>query len=262
MAQDLARLGPWRDDAKRLEASLAEAQAKIKTAGEQYAVVSKKAELLTSEMQTLASRREKANSASNELTDDLVRQATERFQMAALKPLSPESLAWSIMKTTKVYESYWAAETAALEKAKPPTAAQKADLGWNKERAYEIEAQVFAKLRSYPQHFATLYGAGAGQPQSDFFATADQALYLANGGAVAGWCMPSNGNPADGIVKAKTAQEAAEALYFGVLGRQPDKDEIAVVAKGLATATDKTRNTIASDMVWGLMTSPEYRFNH
>ena len=41
-----------------------------------------------------------------------------------------------------------------------------------------------------------------------------------------------------------------------------DKDEIAVVAKGLATATDKTRNTIASDMVWGLMTSPEYRFNH
>ena len=262
MAQDLARLGPWKDESKRLESSLAESQAKIKTAGEQFADISKKADLLTSEIQTLISRREKANSASNELTDDLVRQATERFQMAALKPLSPESLAWSIMKTTKVYDSYWAAETEALDKAKPPTAAQKADLAWNKDRAYEIEAQVFTKLRSYPQHFATLYGAGAGQPQSDFFATADQALYLANGGAVASWCIPSNGNPADGIVKAKTAQEAAEALYFGVLGRQPDKDEIAVVAKGLATATDKTRNTIASDMVWGLMTSPEYRFNH
>ena len=111
-------------------------------------------------------------------------------------------------------------------------------------------------------NFATLYGAGAGQPQADFFATADQALYLANGGAVAGWCMPSPGNPADGIMKAKTPQEAADALYFSVLGRKADADEAALVAKALAQATDKTRATIAADLVWGLMSSPEYRFNH
>ena len=260
--QNTTNLASWRDRTKRLETSLAEAQTKSGMAQEQHVIASKSADLLSLEMQSLVERRTKAALETGELMENLVRQATERFQMAALKPLSPESLAWSIMKTTKVYDSYWAAEKAVLEKAKPPSAAQKVDLAWNQNRDYEIEAQVFTKLRNYPKHFASLYGAGAGQPQADFFATADQALYISNGGAVASWCMPSGGNPADGIVKAKTSSEAAEALYFGVLGRQPDSDEIAVVAKALATATDKTRPTIASDLVWGLMTSPEYRFNH
>ena len=257
-AQDQARLAPVQADAKRLETSLPELQQKAKLAGEHLAALTKKAEGLATELKAAQERRTKADSTLAELTETLVRQATERFELAALKPLSPESLAWSVLKTTKVYDSYWAQEKAALDKAKPPTNAQKADPAWNVDRVYEIEAQVFAKLRSYPQHFATLYGAGAGQPQADFFATADQA----NGGAVASWCLPSPGNPADGIIKAKTPKEAADALYFGVLGRTADPDETALVAKALAQATDKTRATIAADLVWGLMTSPEYRFNH
>ena len=261
-AQDQARLAPLRDDVKRLETSLPELQQKAKLASERLAALTNKAEGLNAELKAAQERRTKADSTLAELTETLVRQATERFELAALKPLSPESLAWSILKTTKVYDNYWAQEKAALDKAKPPTDAQKADQAWNVNRVYEIEAQVFAKLRSYPQHFATLYGAGAGQPQADFFATADQALYLANGGAVAGWCMPSPGNPADGIMKAKTPQEAADALYFSVLGRKADADEAALVAKALAQAPDKPRATIAADLVWGLMTSPEYRFNH
>lgn len=261
-AQAQARLAPLRDDAKWLETSLPELQQKAKLVGEQLAALTKKAEGLNAELKAAQERRTKADSTQTELTETLVQQATERFELAALKPLSPESLAWSILKTTKVYDNYWAQEKAALDKAKPPTEAQKADMTWNVDRVYEIEAQVFAKLRSYPQHFATLYGAGAGQPQADFFATADQALYLANGGAVASWCMPSPGNPADGIMKAKTPQEAADALYFGVLGRTADPDETALVAKALAKATDKNRANVAADLVWGLMSSPEYRFNH
>lgn len=261
-AQDQARVKPLRDDLARLEASLTELRQKSKASEELLAKVAKTADSLTGEVKELRDRRGKSESAVNELTETLVRQATERFELAALKPLSPEAMAWSILKTTRVYDSYWTNEKAALDKAKPPTDAQKADAAWNADRGYEIEAQVFAKLRSYPQHFATLYGAGAGQPQSDFFATADQALYVGNGGAVASWCLPSSGNPADGVMKAKSPQEAAEALYFGVLGRKPDADETALVARALAKATDKTKAAIAGDLVWGLMTSPEYRFNH
>ncbi|MFM1802262.1 MAG: hypothetical protein RJA81_1614, partial [Planctomycetota bacterium] len=194
--------------------------------------------------------------------ENLIRTATERFHLASLKPLGPESFAWSIMKTTGVYDNYWRTEEAALEKAKPATEDQKKNPAWQIERSYEIEAAVYGKLKGYPNHFITLYGTGAGQPQSDFFATADQALYVANGGAVASWCMPSSGNPADSMLKAENPKQAAEALYLGVLGRLPDEEETASVAQILTTANEKNRQTIARDLVWALITSPEYRFNH
>lgn len=221
-----------------------------------------KAESLGQELARLRQTLDTAARADADLTDQIVTTAAERFELSSLKPLSPESLAWSILKTTTVYDRYWTSAAAELDKATPPTDAQKADPAWRLQRDFEIEAKVFAQLRSYPQHFASLYGAGAGQPQGDFFATADQALYLANGGAVASWCIPAAGNPAEGVTTAETPEKAAEALYFGTLGRLPDADEVALVAKALAGAKPETKSTIARDLFWGLLSSPEFRFNH
>jgi hypothetical protein len=74
--------------------------------------------------------------------------------------------------------------------------------------------------------------------------------------------MPSAGNPADAMLKATTPAAAADALYIGVLGRQADTNEIRLVSEALAKADAKTRASIAADLVWGLLASPEFRFNH
>lgn len=252
-----------------LEAELAAAAAQMtRTADEKTAIearhkpIAAKAETLGQELGQLRQRLAEADKTSADLTDEIITAAADRFEIAALKPLSPESLAWSILKTTTVYDRYWATATAELDKAAPPTEAQKADAAWKLNRDHEVEAKVFAQLRSYPQHFASLYGAGAGQPQGDFFASADQALYVANGGAVAGWCMPSAGNPAEAVVKAETPEKAAQALYFGTFGRLPDAEETALVAKALAGAKPEAKPRIARDLFWGLLSSPEFRFNH
>jgi hypothetical protein len=255
-------IGTLEAELSALTESKTKLQAEAKAAEADRTALAGKSDTLSKDLAGLRDRLAEAVRVESELTEELVETATQRFELSSLKPLSPEALAWSILKATTVYDRYWATAESELDKASPPTEAQKADPAWRTERAYAIEAKVYAQLKSYPNHFANLYGAGAGQPQSDFFATADQALYLANGGAVASWCMPASGNPAEGIIKADTPEKAAHALYFGALGRTPDADEIAVVARALAAGTAETKPTIARDLFWGLLSSPEFRFNH
>jgi len=218
--------------------------------------------MISDQLAALVKKRKDLDSSLDSLTETITRLGAERFELAGLKPLSPESLAWSIMKATGVYDNYWKTEQTALDKAKPVTDAQKSDSAFMAAREAEIEQTVYNKLKSYPTQFARLYGLGEGQPQADFFASADQALYFANGGSVASWCMPSAGNPADAMLKATTPAAAADALYIGVLGRQADANEIRLVSEALAKADTKTRASIAADLVWGLLASPEFRFNH
>src|SRR5262249_31141820 len=83
------------------------------------------------------------------------------FAVMALKPLSPEQLAWGTMQATGLTD----AERQAL---KPPD-----------------EAALSAKLAKNVPSFVTVFGGPRGQPESPTFqATVDQALFLANGGQV------------------------------------------------------------------------------
>ena len=66
--------------------------------------------------------------------------------------------------------------------AAPPDKADPAKLA---ERQRELEKAVYAKLAGSVTVFVQLMGNSAGAPQSDFFATVDQALFLANGGVAA-----------------------------------------------------------------------------
>jgi hypothetical protein len=160
-----------------------------------------------------------------------------------------------------VYERYLQAEIAELDKTKPLTEEQKKDAAQLAARQVELEQRTFDKLKGNEATFVSLYGAAAGQPQGDFFSTADQALFAANGGAINSWVAPAADNVTERIVKQEDPQIAAEELYLAVLTRLPKEDEAAEVIAHLSNRK-ADKSAAAQELVWALLNSAEFRFNH
>jgi hypothetical protein len=170
-------------------------------------------------------------------------------------------MCWSIFRATGVYDRYWQTEVTELDKKKPLTDAQKKDPKQLEARDIELEQLTYDKLKANLPTFVAYYGAAAGQPQGDFFATADQALFVANGGSINIWVGPASGNVAERVTKQQDAKLAAEDLYLGLFARMPTDAERADVVNYLKERT-KDRNVAAQEMVWALLNSAEFRFNH
>ena len=219
-------------------------------------MVAAQAALVATEKRADALGKEMAGAA-----DELASQMGDRFAMAQLKPLTPEQMCWSILKVTGVYDRYARIEEAALAKEKPLTGPDVADPAILRARAIEVERRTFDKLKGNLPAFIRTYGAGAGQPQNDFFATADQALFAANGGSLNGWLSPAGGNVSDRMIVEKDARKVAEDLYLTVFSRSPTVEESADVARLLAVP-DAEKRSVVEELVWGLLTSAEFRFNH
>jgi hypothetical protein len=200
-------------------------------------------------------------SAFDATVADLTQRWTTDFTLASLKALTPEQLCWTVFRVTGVYERYWQAEVAELDKASPLTEEQKKDAAQVAAREIAIEQRTYDKLKGNVATFVTFYGAAAGQPQGDFFATADQALFAANGGAINSWIAPAGNNVTERITKQADSRMAAEELYLSVLTRLPTEDEASHVAKYLADR-GADRTAAAQELVWALLNSAEFRFNH
>jgi hypothetical protein len=199
--------------------------------------------------------------ALNPLASELNDRWTSDFTIASLKPLSPEQLCWSVFRVTGVYDRHWQAEVAEFDKATPMTEDQKKDAAQVTARIVELEKRTYDKLKANIGTFVSLYGAAAGQPQSDFFATADQALFVANAGAVNSWVAPAGDNVTERIVKKEDPNAAAEELYLSLFTRMPSDGERAAVASFLKNRTND-KAAAAQELVWALLNSAEFRFNH
>ena len=183
------------------------------------------------------------------------------FTVASLKPLTPEQLCWTVFRVTGVYDRYWKAEVAELDKTSPLSDEQLKDPAQIAAREIELEQRTYDKLKGNLGTFVAFYAAAAGQPQGDFFSTADQALFAANGGSINSWVTPAGDNVTERITKTEDPRVAAEELYLGVLTRMPTDEEIEEVTTHLASrAADK--NAAAQELVWALLNSAEFRFNH
>ncbi len=183
------------------------------------------------------------------------------FTVSALKPLTPEQMCWTVFRVTGVYQSYWNAEVAELDKTSPLSDQQKQDPAVVAARDVELEQRVYDKLKGNVGSFVAVYGAAAGQPQGDFFSTADQALFAANGGSINSWVVPSGDNVTNRIVGQTDPKLAAEELYLGVLTRLPTEEETGEVVSHLATR-ESDKPIAAQELVWALLNSAELRFNH
>jgi predicted nucleic acid-binding Zn-ribbon protein len=196
-----------------------------------------------------------------EATDKLSAVLEKSFAVGAFAALTPEQLAWSMMRATGVVGAHELAGAAEFDKQLPPTDANKAEPKRLAERAKAAEQYTWDKLKGGAAGFAPLFGAGAGEPQDAFFATADQALFLNNGSMVRSWLVPSAENLTARLGKLADARALAEELYLNVLTRLPTEAETAAVQKQLL-AREKDKPAVVQELAWGLLTSAEFRFKH
>ncbi|MHB1559228.1 MAG: DUF1549 domain-containing protein [Isosphaeraceae bacterium] len=212
----------------------------------------------------LQSAEARGRSLATELADaedDLATALADRFAIAQLRPLSPEQMCWSILRVTGVYDRTAKAAGPELDRVFAIARAFGGVAGATANRPADVEALTFHKLHGNVRPFVSVYGAGAGQPQGDFFATADQALFATNGGSINAWIAPAGGNIADRMVREPDPAKAAEDLYMTVLSRPPTDSERVDAARLLAGPPPR-KATVVQELVWGLLTSAEFRFNH
>lgn len=184
-----------------------------------------------------------------------------RFGGRELSPLSPEQLAWSIIGATGVYTRQRAVATAELDKKSPMPEEAKNDSAKLAQRSKQIDQLTHDAFKGNVKQFVQLFAAGAGQPQDDFFATADQALFFSNAGTVGGWVSPGGGNLTDRLNKLEDAGAVADEVYLNLMTRFPTDEEKADLAVYLASRKDQ-RPQAVQEIVWALLTSTEFRFNH
>jgi len=179
------------------------------------------------------------------------------FAANDLLPLTPEQMCWSALQATGQTDAFRKTSAAQYDAKHKPTDADKADPKKQAERNAAIDAAVREKQRAFEAPFVTAFGGAAGQPQTDFFATPEQALYFENGGVLRGWATTL----ASATATKTDARAMAEELYLSTLTRMPDAAEIADVEAILAKRPNKKSEALA-DYAWALVTSVEFRFSH
>jgi hypothetical protein len=162
--------------------------------------------------------------------------ALDRYVIAKLKPLSAEQLAFALMEATGF------------------TDGQRQALG-----AKPVESALYAKLAPNATPFVNAFGSEPGTAEN-FDARVEQALFLANGPTLKSWLAPAGNNLTARLLKATTPEPLADELYLSVYTRKPSAEETKVVTAFLAKRTDKPQ--AIQDLVWALLASTEFRFNH
>ena len=164
-----------------------------------------------------------------------------KFTHAILKPLTPEQFAWAVLEATG-----------------------QAGVHRNSLKKKLTEATLRKNLIGYERQFVSLFGGLPGKPVDGFETTADQILYLSNNQAIQGILSARSGNTADRVLKFPVEQsdKAVDELYLSILNRHPEPSEVKEMTSLLAGKTGKERSELVSDLIWALVMSSEFRFNH
>jgi hypothetical protein len=147
---------------------------------------------------------------------------------------------------------------AAVEKSPPKsvTEAPEAEQAAAREKAIEQELlkQVGGVLRSFESLYADPLVEG-------FQATLNQALYLGNASQVSGELSPQGENLAARLLALEDAAAAADELCVALFSRTATEEEKADIAAFLDGETDDRPRAIA-ELIWAMLSSNEFRFQH
>jgi hypothetical protein len=255
-------LSSMQSEAGEIEKLVAAQTAEMSLLEQNVAALETKNQELLAEAQLKKSNAESAmtnvTSAKESCSATLQRVIEDRQKdahAAVLRSLSPEQMGWSILQATGVLANYVIAEKAELDKQSPLAADASSEQQLARNR--QILRQAMDKLRPNVDVFSTLYSSGVGQTSDEFFASPDQALYMSNGGAVFQWAAPNGSNIASRVANQADPKVAIKSLYRALLSREPSDIESTWAADLLSAATEK--NPIAQELVWGLLSSSEFR---
>jgi hypothetical protein len=196
------------------------------------------------------------------------------FAVAAVRPISPEQMAWSVMQAVGLLSATQADVEWRLDGADPRMKAILAsDPRRRTVREELIEEQVYSRLAPNVSPFVNHFGGVSGQAQdnADATSTVNQALFLTNGEPIRSWLKPTSGWLVGRCAALTDPSAVAEELYLSVFSRRPTVDERAEVAEYLTKRTTnlaKTQNLAQErlaalrELAWGLLASTEFRFNH
>jgi hypothetical protein len=187
----------------------------------------------------------------------LVEQWTIAGQIAPLKPLTPEQLAASAMQAAGMFGPQVAAVQAKIEKTPPESLKKASESERPAIRSTAIQLELLSQLRGTFGEFVRQYG---GQPGSEFQATVNQALFFGNGTIVDGWLKPAGDNLVSRLAKLAESGQLADELAWAVYSRPATESDRQAAASYLQDRTD--RAVAIGEMVWGLLSSTEFRFNH
>ena len=177
----------------------------------------------------------------------------DHFAVALMKPLSPEQLAWSMMRATALTD-------ATLKDLKAKHLATDAD-----NAATQIQDPLWQEealhnaLKGHVDTFAGLFGV-VGIQTSRFDASANQALFLRNGTALQSW-ITSDGGRLNSQLNILQTPELIDEFYFSMFSRPPGTEEIQFVRLFLEQHADD-REAAIRQLVWAALSSAEFRFNH
>lgn len=179
---------------------------------------------------------------SSKWTGTGTRPDPKRYAVGALKPLSPPQLALALSQATghaDVLRAKYERDKAKLKVDAVTLAVVRKR--FEKEREY---AALLARFKQDTEPFQT---------------NASHALYLAYNPTMKTMLAPA------GLVgrlsKLKDGAAVARTAYLTVLSREPGADEVAEVARHLATR-GVAREELCRDVVWALVAGGEFRFNH
>lgn len=158
------------------------------------------------------------------------------FTVATLKPLSPETLA------TALYQATGNTDVERLALGKTVT-----------------EPTLYARVSRAVQPLVKAFEGQAAKPES-FEPTLDQALFFGNSPTMKSWLVPRGNNLPARLEKLKDEQIAEEA-YLTVLSRLPSDEERKEITAYVARP-NRARPAALQEIVWALVTSAEFRFNH
>lgn len=221
------------------------------------------------QLQTLEARKQQTQQQTDSHQLELTRlhqQLTDRFTLQfvvrPLKPLSPEQLSWSMIQATGLWPRERTATETELNTKEPLKPEDLKDPAKVSERTDKIEQLTYEKLNKHVATFIKLFGAGAGQPQQDFFATVDQALFFSNSGQLQDWLSPGTGNLLERLKDMNDTDAVAREIYASVLTRTPSVTEVNDIHTYLTETPEDNRVSALKEIVWALLTSTEFRFHY
>jgi predicted nucleic acid-binding Zn-ribbon protein len=238
--------------------ALAEARAAAEKIAKDLAEAQQRIPALESELKAARAKVAETEAPAAKAREALLTVWSDSFASIALSPLMPEQLCWSVMQATGFFEPQLAQAATEWDQKNPLSDADKANPAKQAERAAAIQKAFRDKLRAHEDQYVRVFGGAAGQPQTEFFATPEQALYFENGGVLRGWTSTLAGR----LAALKEPRAIAEELYLTTLTRFPDDSEARDVAATIASQPPEKVNATLSDLAWALITSNEFRFSH